>query len=370
MRVTIDAVPLLYRSAGVKNYLYYWIRSLRQEAGDIDLRLFPFLPEPSALDHESRGVDPFGAFLRLGLMFWLNRIPAGLARFLGPRPDLFHASKLRHPPRGPKLTATIHDLTWRLMPELHSPANVAAERVFAENVLRRADGLIAVSEATRADAVRILKLPPRKIRVIHHGVSNAFFQAGAAEADRARSRHSLQRPYALFVGTIEPRKNVALLLDAWNGLPPSVRAEFDLVAAGPPGWRQRETLARLAAPPPGVRYLGYVPEQDLPGLFAGATAFIYPSLYEGFGFPVAQAMAAGTPVVTSAVSALPEIAGGAAALIDPRSEAELRHAIADILTSPAHRAEMAAQGRLNARRFTWPECARQSAQFFREIAFD
>ena len=214
MRVTIDAVPLLYRSAGVKNYLYYWIRSLRREAGDIDLRLFPFLREPSSLDHESPAADPFGAFLRLGLMFCLNRIPAGLARFMGPRPDVFHASKLRYPPRGPKWTATVHDLTCWLMPELHSPANVAAERVFAENVLRRADGLIAVSEATRADAVRILKLPPDKIRVIHHGISEEFFQAGRASGPAVR-------PYALFVGTIEPRKNVGLLLDAWNGLPQS-----------------------------------------------------------------------------------------------------------------------------------------------------
>ena len=186
-------------------------------------------------------------------MYLLNRIP--LARWAGPRPDVFHAAKLKYPPRSARLTATVHDLTWRIMPEMHSPANVAAEGAFAERVLRRADGLIAVSEATRADAVRILNLAPEKIRVIHHGVAEEFFRAGPAEADGARARLGLPRPYALFVGTIEPRKNVGLLLDAWLGLSRSLRDEFDLIVAGPAGWRQRETLARLRNPAPGVRLL-------------------------------------------------------------------------------------------------------------------
>ncbi len=369
MLVTIDAIPLLYRSAGVKNYLYHWTRSLRQEPGGIEFKLFPFLGEPAALDHERPLAGPFGAFVRLGAMFWVNRIPLDLARWMGPRPDVFHSSRLRYPPRGPKLTATIHDLTWHLMPEMHSPANVEAEKSFAENVLRRADGLIAVSEATRSDAVRILKLPAGKIHVIHHGVTAAFFAAGAPEAERARSRHGLKRPYALIVGTIEPRKNVALLLDAWANLAPSIREGFDLVVAGPAGWRQKETLARLSSPPDGVKYLGYVPEEDLPGLFAGAAVFVYPSLYEGFGFPVAQAMAAGTPVITSGVSSLPEIAGGAAELVDPRSEAGLREALTALLTSPSKRARMSELGRANAGRFSWKDCARKSVEFFKMAAY-
>jgi alpha-1,3-rhamnosyl/mannosyltransferase len=368
MRVTVDAVPLLYRSAGVKNYLYYWIRHLLREAGGVEIRLFPFLDEPQALDHDSSGADLFTTVTRLGLMYALNRIPLDLARWAGPRTDVFHASKLKYPPRSARLTATVHDLTWRTMPEMHSPANVAEEEAFAERVLRRADGLIAVSEASRADAVRILNLAPEKIRVIHHGVAEEFFRAGPAETDGAKARLGLSRPYALFVGTIEPRKNMGLLLDAWRGLSGSVRDEFDLIVAGPAGWRQGETLARLRNPAPGVRYLGYVPERDLPGLMAGAAVFVYPSLYEGFGFPVAQAMAAGAPVVTSAVSSLPEIAGGAAALVDPRSEAELRRTLEDVLMSPERRRGMIERGRRNARRFSWGECARRSIAFFRDAA--
>ncbi len=368
MRVTIEAIPLLYRSAGVKNYLYHWTRELGRQAGPKEIRLFPFLNEPIALDHQRPAADPLAAFWRLGLMFLLNRVHADLASWITPATDVFHCSRLLYPPRSARITATLHDATCWLMPEMHQPSNLAFEMLFAERILKRADGLIAVSETTRADAVRFLDLPAEKIRVIYHGIPDAFFRATAADADAVRGRHGLARPYALFVGTIEPRKNVSILLDAYLGLPKTIREEFDLILAGPPGWRQSETLARLRRAPTGVRYLGYVPEKDLPGLFAGATAFVYPSLYEGFGFPVAQAMAAGTPVVTSAVSALPEIAGGAGILVDPRSQSDLQRAIDEALTSPARRAEMISRGRINARRFSWNECARRSLEFFREIA--
>ena len=373
IRVTIDAVPLLVRSAGVKNYLYYWTRHLRQESQGRDgarafrIQLFPFLDEALWLNHEGSVANPITTRMRLGMLFLLNHVPNNITGWTDRDVDLFHTCKLLYPPRRAKLTATVHDLTCWLLPETHAKANVAADKLFAERILKRADALIAVSEATRRDAVRILNLPPEKIRVIHHGIADPFFQVKPGDAAAVRSRHGLARPYLLFVGTIEPRKNVGRLLNAYRDLSPSTRDEFDLVLAGPPGWSQSEIMARLRSPAPGVRYLGYFPEEDLPGLFAGATAFVYPSLYEGFGFPVAQAMAAGTPVITSCLSALPEIAGGAALLVDPQSEAALRDAMEGMLTSPSLRAQSIELGRVNARRFTWPECARKSLQFFEEV---
>ena len=171
----------------------------------------------------------------------------------------------------------------------------------------------------------------------------------------------------LYVGTVEPRKNLDRLLDAWQGLPPSLRESFNLVAAGPEGWQSAGTMARLRAASAGLRYLGYVPEPDLPGLTAGAALFVYPSLYEGFGFPVAQAMAAGVPVITSNLSSLPEITGGAAELIDPRSVAEIRAALDRLLTSPASRERLAHAARIQAQRFRWDICARESVNFFHDI---
>jgi glycosyltransferase involved in cell wall biosynthesis len=359
MRITIDAIPLLVRSAGVKNYLFHWIRHLRGLLGDRQVLLFPALRHLPDLDHEGSIAGPVATRARQALLYALNLWPNHIWDWIGGPTDIFHATKLLNPPRQPRLTATVHDLTCWLLPECHQADNVAAEKRFAEQVWKRAAGLIAVSENTRRDAVRILGLDPSAIRVIYPGVAEAFFEAAPSPAPR---------PYVLYVGTIEPRKNLDLLLDVWQDL--SLRSDFDLLLAGPEGWHASHTLARLRAAETasyGIRYLGYVPEPALPGLTAGATLFVYPSLYEGFGFPVAQAMAAGVPVLTSNLSSLPEITGGVAALIDPRSEAEIRAGLTRLLTSPAARAQMAQDGRIRAQQFRWNACAQQSVDFFQKV---
>jgi alpha-1,3-rhamnosyl/mannosyltransferase len=278
--------------------------------------------------------------------------------------DIFHATVLvRRPPRHTRLTATIHDMTGWLMPELHPASNLRAEHSFAQ-LVRAADRMIAVSACTKDDAVRVLGLAPEKIEVIHSGVANAFFDPSRAEVDRVRARYGLARPFVLFIGTVEPRKNLDTLLDAFAALPASLRGARDLVVAGPIGWAGEKTKARLGE----VRYLGYVPEQDLAPLTAAATVFAYPSLYEGFGFPVAQAMAAGTPVITSNVSSLPEVAGNAALLVDPRHMAELRDGLECLLTSDALRTELAARGRQRAEEFRWQKCAAKSLEFFKAVS--
>jgi glycosyltransferase involved in cell wall biosynthesis len=254
------------------------------------------------------------------------------------------------------LTATIYDLTCRLMPELHTAANIRADESLAKNILQRADGLIAISENTRADAIRLLDLDPKRVEVIYPGVPEVYFGAQPRPAER---------PYVLYVGTIEPRKNVDTLLDAWNSF--RLRHDFDLVVVGSSGWGSEKTMTRLASRPQGVRYLGYVPEDELPGLTAGATAFLYPSLYEGFGFPVAQAMAAGVPVITSNTSCLPEVAGEGALLVDPRSPAEIQAALEKLLTSQSLRDQLRTAGIASARRYRWDACACQSLEFFRRL---
>lgn len=363
MRVVIDATPLLVRSAGVKNYLYYWIEHLRQAAGTDTIGTLPPMGRFDRLRHDSSVAGRLRTVRGLGALALANYTPLPVLDAGARNADIFHASVLmRRPPSRPRLTATIHDLTCFLMPELHPAANLRAERSFAE-VMRRADGLIAVSQATKDDAVRVLGLPPERITVIHSGVPDGFFTCTPAQVDAVRARYRLGRGFVLFVGTIEPRKNLDTLLDAFEALPAGLREQFDLVVAGPIGWQAGKTVERLRS----VRYLGYVTESDLAPLTAAATVFAYPSLYEGFGFPVAQAMAAGVPVVTSNVSSLPEVAGDAALLVDPRSQSELRAALARLLTSPDLRASLSAAGRTRAAAFRWPECAARSLQFFREI---
>jgi alpha-1,3-rhamnosyl/mannosyltransferase len=292
-----------------------------------------------------------------------------MMNLFGRRIDLFHASNIHvwNVPTNTRFSATLYDMTCWLIPETHLPANLRATTEFTETVARRADGLIAISQNTRNDAVKLLGLRPEKIRVIYPGVADGFFCATPETAAEVRRRYGLARSYVLFVGMIEPRKNLDVLLDAYAGLPASVREEFQLVIAGPMGWAKVSTLERLRAPVGGVRYLGYVPEADLPGLTAGAAVFAYPSLYEGFGLPVAQAMATGVAVVASNSSSLPEIAGDAALLVDPRSVAEVRAALARALQSPELRARLGDNGRRRAQQYCWELCAARSLDFFREL---
>ena len=360
MHVCIDAAALLVRSAGVKNYVYHWIKSLKQHSGKLRVTAFPALGDVGDLDHERSVMSPFETLSRLGLVHFLNIRSNPAINLLTRDVDVFHASNLiRNIPSRPKLTATVYDLTVRLFPQFHTAGNVEADHRFQELVLQRADGMIAISHSTKDDAVRHLGLDPDRIVVIYPGIDERFFNAVPRQTSK---------PYVLFVGTIEPRKNIDTLLDSWVALPADLRDEYELVIAGPIGWAAGSTVARLKSGIPGVRIAGYIPEADLPGLTAGAAAFVYPSLYEGFGFPVAQAMAAGVPVITSNVSSLPEVVGDGGTLVDPRSPAELTNAMSKILTSPELRADLAARARMGAQRFDWGTAGRQSAVFFQQFA--
>jgi alpha-1,3-rhamnosyl/mannosyltransferase len=357
VKITIDATSALLRSAGVKGYTYHWLRSLRKQAaaGD-EIRAFPLLKEWTRLDHEHSALPLAPTVMRLAALHAANVLgPAVLDALLG-RTDVFHAGNLvRQAPRKARLTATIHDLTSWIMPEVHMQSTLRADHTFEERILKRADGLIAVSENTRQDAIRVLGIAPEKIRTIHSGVAEEYFDARPSQ--RAK-------PYVLFVGTVEPRKNLNTLLDGWRSLRPDLRERFDLVVAGPQGWNSANTMARIRQE---STYLGYVPETDMPGLVAGASLFVYPSLYEGFGFPLVQAMAANVPALISSASCLPEIAGDAAAFIDPLSRAEITAQLTRLLESPDERSQLAQLGRARAECYRWERCAKESLAFFREI---
>jgi len=365
MRLLVDAVPLLIRSAGVKSYLYHWIEHLKLAAGPGEsIHTFPALPAGAPLDHGRSVAGFWRTQSALAALAATNYTPAPVMDWVGRDADIFHASSLTSKtPRRARLTVTIHDLTSWLMPELHPAANRRADQNLAA-LARRAHRVIAVSECTRQDAIRVLGIAPEKIDVIHSGVAESFFHVEESAVAAVRARYSLGKPFILSVGTIEPRKNTDLLLSAYAALPDAMRAEFDLVLAGPLGWAAASTVERLRR----VRYLGYVPEADIAPLTAAATVFAYPSLYEGFGFPVVQAMAAGAPVITSNLSSLPEVAGDGALLIDPRSLAELRDALSRLLLSPNLRAQLAERGRRQAAKFQWQICADQSMQFFRQVS--
>ena len=363
MKVLIDATPLLIRSAGVKNYLYHWIRAMRRAASAGTIETLPSLDQDAALNHERSVAGRWDTYKWLARLAMANHTSLDPFRTMADRADVFHVSGLlRHPSPKARLTTTLHDLTTWMMPELHPKANREADLTLAEH-LRRAHRIIAVSECSRQDAVKVLRLPPSKIQVIYPGIADAFFDVPPQRVKDVRVRYGLKRPFVLSIGTVEPRKNMAGLISAFQSMPASLLDEFDLVIAGPMGWVNKDTEERVRT----VRYLGYVPECDIAPLTAGAAIFAYPSLYEGFGFPVVQAMAAGIPVITSNVSALPEVAGDAAVLVDPRSQSEICDALTRLLLYPAVGKRFADRGRQRAEQFRWDICATKSLQFFREV---
>lgn len=367
MRISIDASPLLLRSAGVKNYLYYWLANLMLHRGENTVTAFPLLDDAGPLNHEASVLGPLETIPRLALLYWMNLPGSWTLNWMNRKADLFHATNQIHKsPKGAKLTATLFDMTCFLMPEFHTPGNITAEKHFSV-MLKQASGLISISENTKHDAVKILGLDAARIKTIYPGIPAPFFDVTDADAAATALLYHRDKPFILALGTVEPRKNLDTLLDAYQQLPTHLREAFDLVLAGPMGWASMETMRRIRGGLPGVKYLGYVPEADLPGLTKAASAFAYPSLYEGFGLPVAQAMACGVPVVTSCTSCLPEVSGDGALHVDPKSASELSAALARLLESSELRAKLGVNGRAIAKeRYRWDLNAMQSWKFFAE----
>jgi glycosyltransferase involved in cell wall biosynthesis len=237
---------------------------------------------------------------------------------------------------------TVYDLV-AFERELGAPAGSAAERLTLPLAVRRAHALACISQATRDALVERFPHAAVRAHVVPLGVEARFFADDEAARD-ASAHLGLDRPYVLMTGTLEPRKNVARAVAAFAGLPLALRERYELVLAGPRGWKTEEIDA----------------EEELPGLYAGADVFVYPSLREGFGLPVLEAMAAGTAVVTSNVSSLPEVGGDAARYADPYDVASIRAQIEELLCDDAERAQLAARARDRARGFSWMETARET----------
>jgi alpha-1,3-rhamnosyl/mannosyltransferase len=365
----IDVSPLLLRSAGVKAYIWYWTKALIEAAGKDAVRTFPRIDFSRSIDHEHSMASAFETFAGLATLYATNHLGLSLINLGLGRTKLFHATnQIRRVPRVRLLTSTLHDLTCWSMPSMHTKANIHADSQFAERVWKRADALIAVSENTRQDAINHLGISPDRIVTIHSGVSEVYFNVTDETACEAARKYSLDKPFVLVVGTIEPRKNTARLLDAWASLPARYRDDFDLVLAGPAGWATERTVARLRQAASGVRWLGYVAETDLPGLTRAATIAAYPSLYEGFGFPVAQAMATGRAVLTSNVSSLPEVGAEGCEYVDPISTDSIAAGLVRLLDSDSLRNQLGAAGATTARqRYRWSICAERSLSLFRDL---
>jgi len=296
------------------------------------------------------------------------RLPIPVETVTGPL-DLFYSPDFVLPPtrRGTRALLTVHDLSFLRYPEHFVPKLVQYLTQVVTRSVARADHVLADSAATRADLIAHLGTEPEKVTVLYSGVDPRFCpRPEPGEAERVRARYGIgDQPYVLSVGTVQPRKNYARLIRAFNQL--TNQPTNQLLIAGGKGWLYENILAEAEKYPDHVRILGFVDDADLPALYRGASLFAFPSLYEGFGLPVLEAMACGIPVVCSNVSSLPEVAGDAALLVDPLDTDSLVRAMARALEDTDLRQEMIAQGFAQAARFSWEKAARQLVATFDTI---
>jgi alpha-1,3-rhamnosyl/mannosyltransferase len=285
--------------------------------------------------------------------------------------DVYFATDQRVPRlRRIPVCATIHDAIPLRHPEWANPRLRGLKNLLLKQSFGWAERVLVLARATIAEVVEHYHVPESRIAVTPLGVDDAWFVAPAADALAATlRRYGLARGYLLFVGTLQPRKNVERVIEAYGRLPPALRASFDLVVVGKLGWSAAPIVAKLRERTgEGVRWLERVPDTDLRMLYRGAAGFVFPSLYEGFGLPVLEAFASGLPVVTSNVTSLPEVAGDAALLVDPLDIDAITQAVTRILEDRALADSLRTKGVARARGFTWEACAAKTAAVLRQMA--
>ena len=272
--------------------------------------------------------------------------------------------------RGPTVV-TIHDLSHRRHPEFHQKVAVDHLDRGLPRTLKQARTIIVDSEYTKQELLALYNVPEHKVVTIYLGVDASFRPYAEPECAPTLERLGLRRDgFVLSVCTLQPRKNLARLVEAFARLPASVRREFPLVLIGADGWKNSELLT-LVEPMVAAREIvvpGYLPRADLLHLYASAAVFAYPSLYEGFGLPVAEAMASGTPVLTSNVTSIPEVAGGAALEVDPLSVDAITEGLEALLNHESLGAELAAKGLRRAAELTWDSTIEQTCDVYRALA--
>jgi glycosyltransferase involved in cell wall biosynthesis len=263
------------------------------------------------------------------------------------------------------VVTTIHDLSFVRFPELFRPTNRLYLRTMTRLSARRSSRLIAVSEHTARESRQLLRVKPDKITVIYHGVDSRFRPLPADAVNTFRERRGLPERFVLFVGTLEPRKNLLRLIEAFRR---AELGETKLMLVGGSGWLYDDLFARVDELGLGdtVRFPGYVSNDELVHWYNAAAVFAYPSLYEGFGMPVTEAQACGTPVLASSTTSLPEAAGDAAVLVDPRDVDAIAAGLRRLLEDEELRLELSDRGQEHARSFTWASTARQTAEVYRD----
>ena len=372
MRVTLDIQPALAQGGGIGRYTRELLRHLPDAAPDLDFSAFffdfnrrglPFPPPPARTLRPCRWCPG-----RIAQQLWKRLHAPPYPFFAGPA-DLYFFPNFIRPPMGRSRARTvvaIHDVSFLRLPETTEPKNLAWLRAGIAQSAKSADAIVTDSRFSASEIAETLSVPPSKIHPVLLGVAPPPPAPDPGDAARRRTRLGLLRPYLLMVSTIEPRKNIPFLVKVFEALR---SFDGDLALVGGLGWKTGPILDAIARSPASsrIRLLSHIPDPDLDAVYAGASAFVFPSLYEGFGLPPLEAMARGTPVVAARNSSLPEVLGDAPLWIDGWDPAHWAASIQALLDSHSDLARLRAAGPLQASRFTWSSTAASTAALFRSL---
>lgn len=382
MKVILSIDPVRFPLTGIGRYTFELARHLEKISQLEQLRFFSGYRFADDLPESRQSAKPIASSsINIRRTILNNRLTVEMYRLISPlikryalrgySDHVYHGPNFYLPPFDGPRVCTFHDLSMFTWAHCSPPERVRFMRKEIALTLKRADMLITDSEYTRQEVAAYFGWPLEKIRAVPLACSEDFRPRTADELSPVLGRHGLRLGgYSLYVGTIEPRKNLEVLLDAYALLPPSIRQRYPLVLIGYRGWRSEQLHARIeAAVAEGwARYLGFVAADELPLIYAGARVFVFPSLYEGFGLPVLEAMASGIPVVCSNSSTLPEVAGDAAAMCEPQDVDTLCRLIATGLEDEIWRDKAKSKGLLQAAGFSWQRCAEETVAVYAEVS--
>lgn len=383
MTIYFDISAAVHRRAGLGRYAESLACALLPLLSPAQATHSPIEPATQLAFFYNReaGIEPLAglehvptATVNLGykpwrMLVWLGQLGRVGFNWLVPGVTLFHATEhLLLPLRGVPTVLTVHDLIFRRYPAHHKRLNRWYLNATMPLFCRRADAIIAVSAQSKHDIIAAYGIPSEKITVIYEAADPRFRPQSPEAVAAVRARYNLPERYLVFVGTIEPRKNLGRVLAAFERLHAAGLTDA-LVIVGKRGWLYDDFFARLENSPTkqAVLFPGFVPDADLPAIYAGSQALAFPSEFEGFGLPVLEAMACGTPVVCSNTSSLPEVTGDAALLIDPLDVDALTDGLRHMLLDPGLAADLRARGLIQAARFSWERTARETTAVYRRV---
>lgn len=364
MKIALDVSQIVYSGTGVGNYTHSLVKSLLELETDHEFLLYAGVLRRQKYLDNLKSLEPFSKASWKTLPVppkiaarVFNRVNFPIENMIG-NFDVFHASDWTHPYSNRPTLTTVHDLIFKVYPETVERGVFETQEKRMSRVVEYAAHIIADSQSTKDDIVKYYYFDPDRISVIHLAADPAYKPAKIKEINRVKKRYGIKGKYILSLGTKEPRKNLAGAVSAFRLLK-DTHPDLQLIIVGRYGW---------GTPPEfeseGIIETGFAPDEDLPPLYSGAEAFLYPSLYEGFGLPVLEAMSCGTPVVTSNVSSLPEVTGTAGILVDPKDVTAIATGIKKALKS---KEKLSAASLKRAARFTWEKTARETLSVYEKI---